>query len=211
MIVKSLNIGLPKEYEWDGKKVLSGIQKRPVDGPVLAEGTSLVGDGIANKKHHGGKDKSIYGYPAEHYELWEMEYPHINFEAGDFGENLTTFGLLEDDLHIGDELKVGTSILKVTQPRLPCNTFGNYLGDKTVIKHFAETRRSGFYFTIKQAGEISMNDEIEIIYRDPNELSVAKINDFYYSKNKDQEFLKFVLSVEALAESWKNDFKKYLD
>ncbi len=111
---------MPREIAWKDMTVRTGIFKEPADGPVMISGLNLAGDKQADLTVHGGAQKAIYGYPAEHYEYWRNELPDVPFSWGKFGENLTTEGLRENTLYIGDRLRVGSAILKVTHPRMPC-------------------------------------------------------------------------------------------
>src|SRR5271165_6835263 len=120
MNIVSVNVGMPREVVWKGMTVRTGIFKDPVDGPVMIGELNLAGDEQADLTVHGGAQKAVYAYPAEHYEYWQHELPDVAFPWGKFGENLTTEGLLEDTLCIGDRLRVASAILMVTQPRMPC-------------------------------------------------------------------------------------------
>src|SRR5690349_3355803 len=120
MRILSVNVGMPREVEVDGQTVTTGIFKEPVAGRVAVRRHNLDGDRQADLTVHGGKDKAVYAYPSEHYDFWKQELPEMNLPFGMFGENLTTTGLFEKEVHIGDTFKVGTAILQVTQPRLPC-------------------------------------------------------------------------------------------
>jgi MOSC domain-containing protein YiiM len=120
MRVLSVNVGLPREVTWRGKPVRTGIYKEPVTGRVPLRRLNLDGDRQADLRVHGGPDKAVYAYPSEYYELWSRERPELEFGPGTFGENLTTEGLLDEHVSIGDRIRFGTAELVVTQPRLPC-------------------------------------------------------------------------------------------
>ena len=120
MHVVSVNVGLPREVVWKGMAVRTGIYKEPVPGPVKIGKLNLTGDRQADLTVHGGADKAVYAYPSEHYAYWRQELPGVALSWGNFGENLTTEGLREDTLYIGDCLKFGSAVLIVTQPRMPC-------------------------------------------------------------------------------------------
>ena len=125
MRVLSVNVGLPREVFWRGKSVTTGIFKEPVSSPVRIRTLNLDGDRQADLRVHGGQDKAVYAYPAEFYELWRGERPELAFPWGQFGENLTTQGLRDEDVSVGDRFRVGTAELVVTQPRLPCSSSGS--------------------------------------------------------------------------------------
>src|ERR1700722_2885415 len=120
MKVISVNVGLPREITWNGDQVETGIFKEPVQGQVPVKRSNLTGDKQADLSVHGGPDKAVYAYPVEHYAYWRRELPDRDLTWGIFGENLTTDGLQESLVHIGDRFRIGTVELVVTQPRLPC-------------------------------------------------------------------------------------------
>ena len=120
MRIVSVNVGMPREVAWKGMTARPGMFKEPVDGPVMIDKLNLAGDSQADLTAHGGEEKAVYAYPAEHYEYWQQELPDVSLSWGMFGENLTTEGLSEDTLCVGDRLSIGTAVLQVTQPRVPC-------------------------------------------------------------------------------------------
>jgi len=167
MKVVSVNVGLPREVVWKGMTVQTAIFKEPVAGAVAIRDLNLVGDEQADLTVHGGADKAVYAYPAEHYEFWRRELPDLTFSWGQFGENLTTEGLMEDTLHIGDRLRVGSATLMVTQPRMPCYKLALRFGRDDMIKLFLASGRSGFYFSVIEPGSVAASSEIEVLSRDP--------------------------------------------
>ena len=205
MKVVSVNVGKPQEVEWKDTLVTTGIFKEPVQGPVMIRELNLDGDEQADLTVHGGAEKAVYGYASEHYEYWKQELPGVKFPWGKFGENLTTEGLFEDTLHIGDRLQVGSAVLTVTQPRLPCYKLTVRFNRDDMIKRFLAGRRSGFYFSVAEEGEVQTGSEIEILSRDPNRVRVADISQLYFSKDVDHELLERAIKVRALPESWRDE------
>lgn len=203
--VISVNVGMPRIVPWNGMTVQTGIFKSPVEGAVVVRRRNLDGDRQADLTVHGGLQKAVYGYPSEHYEYWRQDLPDVAFGWGQFGENLTTEGLLEEELNIGDQLKMGSAILTVTQPRLPCYKLTIRFHREDIIKRFLKSRRSGFYFSVRQEGEVSARSEIEVVSRDPNRVSVADISRLYFSEIPDPDVLQRARRVSALPESWKED------
>ena len=128
MKILSVNVGLPRQVVSDGKSVTTGIYKSPIHGRVKVTRLNIEGDGQADLSVHGGPNKAVYAYPSEHYAYWQREIPDIEMPWGMFGENLTLEGLLENDAHIGDRFRMGTAVLMVTQPRLPCYKLGIKFG-----------------------------------------------------------------------------------
>ena len=176
MRILSVNVGVPRMVEYNGEPVATGIFKEPVAGKVRVGEVNLEGDRQADLTVHGGKMKAVYVYPSEHYEFWKAELPEMNLPFGIFGENLTSEGLTESEVFIGDRLRIGTAEFAVTQPRFPCFKLGIRFGRTDIIKRFAKSGRCGFYLSIEKTGELEAGNEIEIIKRGQNVNSIADIN-----------------------------------
>ncbi len=202
--VVSVNVGLPREVDWQGMKVQTGIFKEPVESPVLVAPLNLAGDRQADLTVHGGLNKAVYGYPAEHYEYWRKELPEVAFSWGRFGENLTTEGLLENTLCVGDRLRVGSALLMVTQPRMPCYKLALRFGRDDMIQRFLASGRSGFYFSVIEPGELRAGSEIEIISRENYQVAVTDIVKLYLGQTDDSELLQRALNLAALPINWKD-------
>jgi MOSC domain-containing protein YiiM len=190
---------------WEGAPVTTGIFKQPVAGAVMIRETNLDGDRQADLTVHGGAEKAAYGYPAEHYALWREELPEVEFSWAQFGENLTTEGLCEDTLCIGDRLQIGDAILTVTQPRLPCYKLGLRFGRDDMVKRFLISRRCGFYFSVEREGEVIAGSAIQFLSRDPEQVSVADIFGLFLNKTRAPELLHRAARVSALPLSWKHE------
>jgi MOSC domain-containing protein YiiM len=203
MKIASVNVGMPREVVWKGMTVLTGIFKEPVDGPVMISELNLAGDKQADLTVHGGSEKAIYAYPVEHYEYWRKELAEVSFSSGTFGENLTTEGLREDTLYIGDLLRLGSAVLMVTQPRMPCYQLELRFDRDDMIKRFLKGGRSGFYFSVIESGEVSAGSKVEILARDPNQVSVSDIVGLYLGQKRDLQLLERATFVSALPENWK--------
>ena len=175
MKVLSVNVGLPRLVEYRGEPVATGIYKEPVGGLVKVGEFNLAGDAQADLRVHGGYHKAVYVYPSEHYEFWRAELPEMDLPFGMFGENLTTLGLLETTVKIGDRFRVGTAEFVVTQPRQPCFKLGIRFGRSDIVKRFAKSGRSGFYLAIEKTGALKAGDKIELLSSQPNSASVAEI------------------------------------
>jgi MOSC domain-containing protein YiiM len=203
MRVVSVNVGRPRVVTWKGTQVSTAIFKDPVEGPVNVKKLNLAGDRQSDLSVHGGPYKAVYGYPAEHYPYWHKELPQAQLPWGAFGENLTTEGLSEDTLHIGDRLRIGSALLVVTQPRVPCYKITIRFDRDDMIKRFIASHTSGYYFEVLEEGELAAGAPIEIVDRDPNAVKVSDINRLYYGESHDDELLERVLNVDALPESWR--------
>jgi MOSC domain-containing protein YiiM len=211
MKLTSIQVGLPREVIWQGRSVTTGIFKEPVIGPVTVRTLDLNGDAQADLSVHGGPDKAVYAYPAEHYEYWRRELPGMKLPYGMFGENFTTEGLLENEVNIGDRFRIGGTELVVTQPRMPCYKLAIKFGRADILKRFLASRRSGFYFAVLREGEVQAGDEIEPLSRDGNGLSVDDIVRLYAFERDDLETLRRAVQDEMLPESWRGYFQHQLE
>lgn len=211
MRVVSVNVGLPREVEWRGKKVLTSIFKGPIEGRVRVARLNLDGDRQSDLTVHGGVDKAVYAYPAEHYAFWRLEFPEMDLPWGSFGENLTVEGLMEREVGIGDRFRIGSARFAVTQPRIPCFKLGIRFGRPDVLKRFLASKRSGFYFAVREEGEVGAGDAIEAEEREANALSVTEIVDLYTAKDASPQLLRRAAEATALPESWRDYFRKRLE
>ena len=164
MQVTSVNVGAIREVEWRGQTVQTGIWKHSVDGPVALRGVNFVGDDQADRTVHGGADKAVYAYSIEDYEFWAKRE---RFAVGPtvFGENLTVQGIDLTSALVGDRWRVGTALLEVAQPRLPCFKLGIRVGDPRFLKRFQLAIRPGAYLRIIEEGAIQAGDRIEVVER----------------------------------------------
>jgi len=209
----SVNTGLPGEVTWHGRNVTTGIFKQPVQGRVALRKLNLDGDRQADLTVHGGEHRAVYCYPLAHYDYWKIELPGRELPTAIFGENFTTDGLLEDSVHLGDQFSVGCAEVIVTQPRLPCYKLGLRFQSDDMVKRFLATGRTGFYLAVTREGEVGAGDQIKVIARDPNGVSVSEITRLYIAKRYGDEELRSVqrsLRVAALTESWKEYFRERL-
>jgi MOSC domain-containing protein YiiM len=205
--IVSIQVGRPREVEWRGRSVRTSIFKEPVAGPVRVRKLDLDGDEQADLSVHGGADKAVYAYPSEHYAWWRGELPGVELPWGAFGETLTTEGLSESALRIGDRLSAGSAELLVTQPRLPCFKLGIRFGRPDMVKRFQRSGRTGFYLSVLREGEISAGDPIEVVTTGESDITVADIVRLYTADEAEQELLRRASELDALPESWREYFR----
>ena len=179
MKVVSINVGLPREVEWRGEIVRTSIFKAPVARRLQVTRLNIQGDQQSDLTVHGGTGKAVYAYPSEHYPFWRGELPGVEFPWGAFGENLTTEGLLEDKIHIGDRFRAGSAELIVTQPRTPCFKLAIRFGRPDMVKRFHRSGRSGFYLAVVREGEIGVGDALELVAQGENQPTVADVVRLY--------------------------------
>ncbi len=206
MRVISVNVGLPREVMWHGSSVSTGIFKAPVDGRVALRKLNLEGDRQADLTVHGGEYKAVYCYPLEHYEYWKRELPGRELPMGVFGENLTVVGASEDSVHLGDEFSIGSAEIVVTQPRRPCFKLGIRFESDDMVRRLLASGRTGFYVAVTREGEVGAGDEMKVLSRDPNGVSISEIIRLYTMKRfGSAEFavVERASRVAAFPESWK--------
>ncbi len=208
MRVLSVNVGLPREVTWRGKPVRTGIYKEPVTGRVPLRRLNLGGDRQADLRVHGGPDKAVYAYPSEYYELWSHERPELEFGPGTFGENLTTEGLLDEHVSIGDRFRFGTAEVVVTQPRLPCFKLGIRMRRDEFVTEFLERGLYGFYLAVIREGDVEAGDPIVALSRDPHRFGVNEVARLYARDRNDVESMRRAAELNVLPESWRNYFRK---
>jgi MOSC domain-containing protein YiiM len=206
----AVSVGLPREIEWKGKIVRTSIFKVPVVGRVRVSNLNVAGDQQSDLTVHGGIDKAVYAYPSEHYPYWRQQFPGKDLPWGVFGENFTTQGLLEETLHIGDRLRVGSSEFVVTQPRMPCFKLGIRFNRPDIVKRFLQSGRSGFYFAVLKEGEVAAGDTIELLKQDEHGVTVADIVNLYRSDANNQDTLRRVSELPSLPNNWRAYFRKRL-
>ncbi|HJP92176.1 MAG TPA: MOSC domain-containing protein [Pyrinomonadaceae bacterium] len=208
MKIISLNVGLPRLVLRDGEPVSTGIFKEPVAGRVRLRTLNLDGDRQADLSVHGGPYKAVYLYPSEHYEFWKRELPDMDLPWGVFGENLTTTGLFETETHIGDQFRIGSAEVMVTQPRMPCYKLGIRFGRTDIIKRFLVSERSGFYLSVLKEGEVGAGDEFELIEKNASGVRVVDVTRLYSSEKHNVELMRRAIATEALPDSWRDYFQK---
>lgn len=207
--IVSVNVGTPRQVPAaHGQTVLTSIFKSPVEGRRAVRRHNVEGDQQSDLTVHGGPNKAVYCYPSEHYAYWKEQLPDYDLSVyGAFGENLTTSGLLETDVWIGDHFRAGSAVLKVTQPRMPCFKLGIRFNLSTMVKRFWQSGRSGIYFSIVEEGDLAAGDTIERIARGPEQLSVADVVRLYRGDDKNPELLDRALRA-PLSGSWKEEIRE---
>lgn len=212
MRLLSINVSKPKPISHEGKLIYTGIFKEPVSGTVMLREMNIDGDGQGDLKVHGGTYKAIYGYPIEHYTHWQQELDRDDLSYGQFGENLTVKGMLEDEVHIGDIFQIGPTVkLQITQPRVPCFKLGHKMGSAEFPKIFLQSKRVGFYFRVLEEGEITAQEDIVRIELSSDPMSVTNILSLRYFDTNNHTDIKKAIKQPALSPSWKKDFNRLLN
>lgn len=206
----SVNVGLPREIDVNGETVRTSIWKNPVQGRVHVSTLNLDGDQQSDLTVHGGVDKAVYLYPSEHYAYWRGELPEVELPWGAFGENFSAEGILEDQIRIGDRLRVGSAEFIVTQPRMPCYKLGIRFNRRDIVKRFLASKRTGFYLAVLREGEVGQGDEIDFIAKQETGVTITEIVNLYSTDAHNQELLRRAIEVPALPQSWKDYLRKRL-
>jgi len=208
--VLSVNVGLPRNAEWSGRTVRSGIWKQPVKGKVTARRLNLDGDGQADLEGHGGEYRAVMVYQADSYRYWENYLQRSGFTFGQFGENFTVDGLADDEVCIGDRFRIGSAVFEVTQPRVTCYRLGMRMENAQMPALVVSHHRPGFYFRVIDEGEVSAGDEIVKLSDGPERITVADISALLYLPDHAPEKLERALRIPALSPGWKSSLQALL-
>jgi MOSC domain-containing protein YiiM len=210
MKLVSVNVGLPQEVIVGDKIVRTSIWKNPVEGRVHVSKLNLDGDQQSDLSVHGGVDKAVYLYPSEHYSYWRTQLPGVELPWGVFGENFTTENILEDQIKIGDRLRIGSAEFMVTQPRMPCFKLGIRFNRRDMVKRFLESKHTGFYLAVFREGEVEKGGAIEFTEKQERGVTITDIVNLYSADSQNQELLRRATELPALPQSWKDYLRKRL-
>jgi MOSC domain-containing protein YiiM len=210
MKLLSLNVARPRLVMYQGETINTGIFKEPVSGAVQLHTLNLDGDRQADLTVHGGLYKAVYGYPSEHYPFWKQELPEVNLPWGMFGENFTTIGLSENELHIGDRFQIGSAIVMVRQPRTPCYKLAAKFQRDDMIERFLLSGRTGFYFSVEQEGTVAKDDEFQLLKRNEDGITISEMNRVLVHDRYNQDLLRKAVETAALPEQWREYFSARL-
>ena len=206
--VLSVSVGSPREFEYNGRPAKSAIWKSPVVGRIAARGVNLAGDDQADRQAHGGPDKAIYAYAIEDTRWWEQQIARP-LAHGEFGENLTTEGIDVNEALVGERWRIGTTVLEVAEPRIPCWRLGVRMNDKTFPRRFTEALQPGTYLRIVVEGDVGAGDEIRVVERPEHGLTVRDVFRIY---TRDRHEVERLLAVPQMSDAWKRwatDFLQY--
>ena len=201
MYVESVNVGTPSIVEWKGRRFATGIVKSPVSGPIAVRGVNLAGDDQADRSVHGGPDKAVYAYSREDIDWWAKTLGRPIVPGRDFGENLTTVGIDLAQAIIGERWRIGTVVLEVSEPRVPCFKLAMRMNDALFPKKFSAALRMGAYLRIIEQGDIAAGDAIAVTGRPDHGLSIALAARIYlFEHHASARFLE----VPQLSEKWRS-------
>jgi MOSC domain-containing protein YiiM len=210
MQILSTNIGRPTTIEWRGQQVRTGIYKHAVERPIFLGIEGVGNDHVIDRRFHGGADKACYLYSADNYLFWKNKYPNPEWGWGMFGENLTVSGLSESEICIGDRFQVGDAVVQVSQPRQPCFKLGVRFNDQSVVDDFWNSPFPGVYVRVLIPGMVEKGDEMLLIDRNPESLSVSQVFSIFQLNRNNKELIHKALDEPFLAESCRRDIEKLL-
>jgi len=197
--VLSVNVGTVREFEYNGHPAKSAIWKSPAVGRIAARGVNLAGDDQADRKAHGGPDKVVYAYAVEDIGWWEQEVGRP-LAYGEFGENLTMEGIEVNNALVGERWEIGTTVLEVSEPRIPCWRLGVRMNDKMFPRRFTQALRPGAYLRIVVEGDVGAGDEIRVVETPDHDLTIRDVFRIYTHDRDEAERL---LAVPRMSESWR--------
>jgi ferredoxin-NADP reductase/MOSC domain-containing protein YiiM len=209
--VVTVNVGLPRDVEWQGKTTRTAIWKRPVAGRVFAGRLNLAGDSQADLSGHGGEQRSLLVYQLDSYRYWAKYLQRSDFVYGQFGENLTVDGLADAEVCIGDRFRIGSGVFEVTQPRVTCYKLGLRMNCPEMPSLLVSHGRPGFYLRVIQEGEVGAGDRIEKLADGPERMTVAEVDALLYSSHHPIEALRRALRIPALSPGWQASMSALLD
>ncbi|RPH65626.1 MAG: MOSC domain-containing protein [Myxococcaceae bacterium] len=206
----SVSVGLPRDIEWRGRTVHTAIWKEPVQGRRLVRRLNVEGDGQGDLGGHGGEQRAVFVYQIESYRYWEEQLGRRPLSHGQFGENFTIEGLPDDEVCIGDTLRIGTALFEVTQPRTTCFRVGIRMDEPRMAALLTSSGRPGFYLRVLEEGEVGAGDPISLVGRGPERMTVSTVNALLYSSHHPREQLERVLRIPALSPGWRWSFEALL-
>ena len=206
----SVNVGLPRDIAWKGRTVHTGIWKTPVGGRCRVGRLNLDGDGQGDLAGHGGEQRAVFVYQIESYRYWQDQLKRTDFVHGQFGENFTIEGLLDDAVCIGDRYQIGSGLFEITAPRVTCYRVGIRMNEPRMPALLTSSGRPGFYFRVLQEGEVGAGDEIVKVGETKERMTVAEVNALLYSPNHPRDRLERALRIAPLSTGWRSSFEALL-
>jgi ferredoxin-NADP reductase/MOSC domain-containing protein YiiM len=206
----SVNVGLPRDIEWKGRTVRTGIWKSPVEGRCLVRRLNVEGDGQGDLAGHGGEQRAVFVYQIESYRYWQEQLTWVGFVCGQFGENFTVEGLPDDAVCIGDRYQIGSALFEITQPRVTCYRVGIRMNESRMPALLTSSGRPGFYFRVLREGEVAAGDEIVKVGEAKERMTVAEVNALLYSPNHPRDLLERALQIQPLSPGWHASFDALL-
>jgi ferredoxin-NADP reductase/MOSC domain-containing protein YiiM len=205
-----VNVGLPRDVEWKGRTVHTGIWKESVGGRCRVSRLNLEGDGQGDLAGHGGEQRAVFVYQIESYRYWQEQLKRTDFVYGQFGENFTIEGMPDDSVCVGDRYRIGSALFEVTQPRVTCYRVGIRMNERRMAALLTSSGRPGFYLRVLEEGEVGAGDEIVKAGEAKEQMTVTEVNALLYSPHHPSDRLERALRIEALSPGWRSSFEALL-
>jgi MOSC domain-containing protein YiiM len=205
----SLNVGQPQPVHHNGKEVYTSIFKYAIEGERKVSTTNIEGDEQSDLAVHGGKLKAVYSYDISYYHHWKKILQREDWGYGLFGENLTTEGLTDDNILIGNIYQLGSVYLKAIQPRFPCYKINIRFNSESMVQQFTNEAKNGTYFSVVQEGTLQAGDTIELVEASKHKITIQQLVEAYYNKGTDKDILYQILAIEFLPERLRKAFQSY--
>ena len=209
--ILSVNVGMPRDVEWEGRTVRTGIWKDPVAGRRMVRRLNVDGDGQGDLSGHGGVNRAVFVYQIESYRYWQKFLGRDDFSYGQFGENFTVEGLADDEVCVGDQYRIGSALFEVSQPRVTCYRVGIRMNEPQMPSLLVGHHRPGFYLRVLEEGEVGAGDTIERVRRGPEAMTVAEVDGLLYLPNRPRRDLVRALRIPALSPGWQGSFRELLE
>jgi len=206
----SVNVGMPRDIEWQGKTVHTAIWKTPVQGRCMVRRLNIDGDGQGDLAGHGGEHRAVFVYQIASYTYWKSQLGRDDFTYAQFGENFTVDGLPDDEVCIGDHYRIGGALFEVTQPRVTCYRVGIRMNEPQMAALLVAHGRPGFYFRVLEEGEVAAGDEIVKVGGGPERMTVSEVNALLYLPGHPISGLERALRIPALSVGWRHSFETLL-
>ena len=210
MKLLSLNVGKKQTVQWKNKSTKTAFFKRPVQEPLQVSFLTIIGDEQADPRFHGGETKAVYAYDIAHYDQWKKILPRDDWQPGMFGENLTSEGLQDNEVKVGNIYKIGTTKLQAMEPRFPCMKLNMRFQLSTMAKLFRQQERSGIYFKVIEEGTVKAGDAIELVQASAYDVTIHQLVTCYYSKGADRALLEKIVGIDYLPIKLKREFESFL-
>ncbi len=210
MKIIATNIARPRTILWNGKEEVTGIYKEPVSTPIHLGKEHVRNDEVSDLSVHGGSYKACYLFASGHYSYWKKRYPHLQWNWGMFGENLTVEELDERELLIGSTYRIGTALARVSEPRQPCYKLGIKFGTQEVLRHFIAHGHPGTYVSILEEGNVHVDDDMRLVDENKGAITIFDYYQLLYAKEKDQEHLRLAITNEAIRPEKRERLKRFL-
>jgi MOSC domain-containing protein YiiM len=210
MKLLSLNVGKPQAFSYDGMEGYTSIFKKPVEDERKVSILNIEGDEQSDLKNHGGELKAVYAYDVSHYDHWRNILERDDWSYGLFGENLTTEGLSDDTVLMGNVYQIGSVLLKAVQPRFPCFKLNIRFDAGNMVQQFVRQERNGIYFSVVEEGSLQVGDEIRLVEQSNYEVTIQQVVDSYYHKGRDTDIAAQILKIDFLPARLRQSFEHFM-